>query len=108
MSQLRGTKALDSVPRCQSYFSTLMLVVVGLILLCFVSASAQSVDGPGDQSPPIDKATKAEIIDSLSATLNKIYVFPEVAKKMEKHMRGQLKKGAYDDLTTTADFTVRS
>jgi len=60
---------------------------------------------PGeDDSPTIDKKIKGEIIDSVSAALNAYYVFPDMAKKMEKFAREQLKDGAYDTLTTTATF----
>lgn len=83
------------------------ILVLVMTLLCLGSVSAQTVIGPRENVPSIDKATKAAIIDSVSATLNKIYVFPDVAKKMEKHMRKQLKSGAYEDLNTTADFTQK-
>lgn len=83
---------------------SLTFAVAVLALLCCVSVSAQA---PEQDSPTIDKKVRAEIIDSLSATLNRVYVFPEVADKMEKHMRKQLKDGAYKDLNKTADFTQK-
>ena len=53
----------------------------------------------------VDKAKQLEIIDSVCIDLNKIYVFPDVAKKMEKHVRDRYKKGAYKDFTTVLEFT---
>lgn len=87
------------------HIGRLALIMVGLIVSCFLSVSAQTVATPEQQAPSIDKKAKMEIIDSLSMALNEIYVFPEVAKKLEKHMRKQLKDGAYNDLNNTADFT---
>jgi hypothetical protein len=41
-----------------------------------------------------DEPTKLEIIDSVMKTIEDIYVFPDVARRMDKHIRGQLKRGA--------------
>ncbi len=79
------------------------LIALGLALLLFAAAPVTAQPGP-DDSPKIDKKIKGEIIDSVSAALNKYYVFPDMAKKMEKFARDQLKKGAYDTLNTTATF----
>jgi len=66
-------------------------------------ARAQS---PGQKPPDrvIDARMQAEIIDSVTKTLNEIYVFPDVAKKMEKHLRQQYKKKAYKDITSLDEF----
>ena len=59
---------------------------------------------PDDTGPAIDRTVKAEIIDSVTAALDRYYVFPDVAKKMGEHARRQLKKGAYDTLATVGTF----
>ncbi|UCC73430.1 MAG: S41 family peptidase [Gemmatimonadota bacterium] len=48
---------------------------------------------------------RAEIIDSVSAALNEIYVFPDVAEQMERQLRNRLSDGAYDDIGTVREFT---
>ena len=53
----------------------------------------------------IDAGMQAEIIDSVTRSLNEIYVFPDVAKKIEKHLRSQYKKKAYKDITSLVEFT---
>jgi len=55
-------------------------------------------------TPAIDEATKAAVIDSLSKALSDIYVFPDVAKKTEKTLKRNLKKGDYKDATTYDEF----
>ena len=41
-----------------------------------------------------------EIIDSVISGFNNYYIFPEMAVKIEKHVRDQLKNGKYDDANT--------
>jgi hypothetical protein len=81
-------------------FLTLLLIPAGLFP---VSARAQSAG----QEPPdkvVDARMQSEIIDSVTEALNEIYVFPDVAKKMEKHLRKQYKKKAYKDITSLDEY----
>jgi hypothetical protein len=57
------------------------------------------------EAKAIDAKIQGEIIDSISAALNEVYVFPEVAKKMEEHIRGKLKGKEYDKIKTLGEFT---
>jgi hypothetical protein len=52
----------------------------------------------------IDRAWKVAIIDSLCYQLNKSYVFPDVAEKLEKQLRKNLKK-KYKSITALDAFT---
>jgi len=54
--------------------------------------------------PPLDRAAQAAIIDSVAAGLNLEYVFADVAREMEKHVRGRLRSGAYDAHRTIPGF----
>ncbi len=91
--------------------------LLGLIACCLILVTAflmpnrpvwaQTVVDFQEPPPSIDSKVKAEIIDSVSAALNEIYVFPDVAAKMERHVRDQLRSGAYDDLNNTADFAQK-
>ena len=76
-------------------------VMATLSLVCAPIGSAQM--GP----PPdvaADAAMRAEIVDSVSAALNRTYVFPEVAEQMDESVRRQMADGAYDDLNTVREF----
>jgi len=78
----------------------LLLLPVGTFPTCAVAQS------PG-QNPPdrvIDARTQSEIIDSVTQALNEVYIFEDVAKKMEKHLRKQYKKKAYKDITSLTEF----
>ncbi len=75
--------------------------IVWLILaLWAAAASAQE----GTQEVPCDAAMRAEIIDSVSAALREVYVFPDVAEKMEQHLRQRLGQGIYDEVSTVSQF----
>ena len=69
----------------------LIASIVSLLLLALLS-----FNGFGQEKVPvIDSETQSAIIDSVSAALNDIYVFPDVAKNMEKLIRKNLKQGAF-------------
>jgi hypothetical protein len=76
------------------------IFIITLLLSLPLSISAQ-MDG---QDRIIDSKIQSEIIDSVTQALNEIYVFPDVAKKMEKHLRKQYKSKEYKDLTSLAEF----
>jgi hypothetical protein len=70
-------------------------------LFTFALAAALAIPAlaaPPPAPPAVNAQDRAAIIDDISAALNETYVFPETAKKMEEHMRSQLKSGAYDRL----------
>lgn len=84
-----------------------VLLVVGicsLSLLHTCAAGAQTRAGEG-REPAVDRAAQAAIIDSISVALNKTYVFPDVAQKIEKHLKKKLKKNEYASLNTLQAFT---
>lgn len=75
------------------------------VLLVAAPCSAQRRMAVGqDDSMPASTEFKAAAVDSVSWALNKTYVFEDVAKEMEKHIRRKLKKGDYDDLETVQEF----
>lgn len=52
----------------------------------------------------LDKTSKEKIINWISEKLNEIYVFPDVAKKMENHIRSKFKDSAYDSVSEIAEY----
>lgn len=73
-----------------------------IMVLFFLNIAFVAWAGP----PPgtLDEQSKTAVIDEVVKKLNEIYVFPEVAKKMEKHLKKQFKKGAYKAITEPAEF----
>jgi hypothetical protein len=47
---------------------------------------------------------KEKVIDWIGVKLDEIYVFPEVATKMQSHLENQLENGAYDAIDDVEDF----
>lgn len=80
-----------------------VMITAALALLLIAPMAFSQAAGPEDK--PVDAKTQAEIIDSISQALNEVYVFPDVAKKMEKYLRKQYKDKKYADLTSMQDFT---
>lgn len=67
--------------------------------------AAQAAAQP-PQPPAVDAAERQAILDGVVAALHATYVFPEVAVKMEEHVRARLAAGAYDRIDGLADFTA--
>jgi hypothetical protein len=57
--------------------------------------------------PAVDAKDRAAIFDDISAALNEVYVFPDVAKKMDEHVRRQLAGGSYDRLDSLDAYARR-
>ncbi len=52
----------------------------------------------------LNAALQREIIDSVSAALQEVYVFPDVAEEMENHLREKYQNNRYDDITSAREF----
>lgn len=85
----------------------LMCLTLGLVAAQLLSAQAsgQMIRRPGGAPEKIEDATKAAIIDSVARALNDVYVFPDVAEKMESTIRHNLRTKAYKDVETYQEFT---
>ncbi len=81
-----------------------LIATVFIFMLMPAMVLGQPTAATGDDSPKIDAKKQVEIIDSVSAALNEVYVFPDVAKKMEQYLRKRSKDKVYKDLTTTREF----
>ncbi|MDQ3712736.1 MAG: S41 family peptidase [Acidobacteriota bacterium] len=90
--------------KAQSLFYTIA-ATIGIFVFSNVIIVAQKTDAPPDMT--IDAATRAQVIESLSRNLNKSYVFPEVAKKMETDIRRRMKNKEYDTLASAREFAQK-
>jgi retinol-binding protein 3 len=77
------------------------------VALAAVGAAAPRGAAQPPEPPTIDGAGRQAILDGVVAALEETYVFPEVAAKMEEHVRARLAAGDYDGLTRLPDFTAR-
>jgi len=96
----------------QPHANVQALIILGSLLLALAlisptSADAQKVIVRGDEDKAIDSRMQAEIIDSVSQALNEIYVFPDVAREMEKCLRKQYKEKAYEDIGSLMEFAQK-
>ena len=62
--------------------------------------------GPREQQPDrtIDAVVRSQVIEAILQRLKDSYVFPEVAKQMEKSIRERMQKKEYDQITRAAAF----
>jgi len=61
---------------------------------------------PGSEfdDPPLDAAERSRVIDSATANLTKLYVYPDVAAKMNTYVQARAQHGDYDNITSGAVF----
>ncbi len=93
--------------RCSQRMAVVPALIAGLFVLLALQPVAVWGQKSASDEPPdrqIDAEFQAEVIDSVAIALSEIYVFPDVAKEMEKHLRKQFKKKAYRDMTSCREF----
>jgi len=81
------------------------LVALFTLLSLAPTGHAQE-SGPGEL-PAIDAATRAAIVDSVTAAIDSIYVLEEPAKRIVAGLRKNLADGKYDDITDPEEFAER-
>lgn len=81
--------------------NTFILIAVFLLLIPLSSPGQET----RAQQPPIDSKIQSAVIDSICLTLNDVYVFPDVAKNMEKLLRKNFKDGKYKNIVNLVEFT---
>ena len=90
-------------------FQVLLLGVLVFILASVTfswSKPLQENQGkPGSQESRLENSTKLAIIDWICLKMDEIYVFPDVAKKMEEHIQAKMKNGDYDKISNHRAFT---
>lgn len=76
---------------------TIIISLMGLIM-------AAKERGIADDAIKIDASIRTEIIDSVTAKVNEIYIFPDIAQNLETQLKDNLKKGSYDKFTELEPF----
>ncbi|HVF88866.1 MAG TPA: S41 family peptidase [Blastocatellia bacterium] len=68
------------------------------------AAAQASGRGAAAGDPALDARTREEVIDGAIRNLNDAYVFPDVAKQMEKALRDRAQNKEYDNVTSPRAF----
>jgi hypothetical protein len=79
----------------------LRLTIAALLCIAMPLLAQRGSDGP---DRPIDDAEKKTAIEGVLSQINKNYVFPDVAKKMDEAIRSRQKKNEYDSITSSREF----
>jgi hypothetical protein len=74
-------------------------LLAAAFLACTAALSAQA-------PPAVDAATRQQVIDGAIEHLQRGYIFEDVAAKMAAALRAHVKAGAYDAVTSGADFAA--
>ena len=80
-------------------------VRVGFLFAAVLAACTSGISA--QQTPPaIDAATRQQVLDGAIAHMERGYIFEDVAQKMAGAVRAHAKAGAYDAITSGADFAA--
>jgi hypothetical protein len=82
------------------------LILFYFLLIIPVKSMAQSAVNQNNPDP-VTKTEQQQVIDSISALLNRNYVFPDVAKKMSDLISSNLKNGSYASITDPVLFSEK-
>jgi hypothetical protein len=77
------------------------LLITTLALLAALPALGQMAPA---EFPDLDGTRRAAIVDSVTAALDTVYVFPDVATEMITDLRARLDRGDYDDVADPQEF----
>lgn len=75
------------------------VAVLTIVLTSTIQAQPQEIE-----DRLIDAAFQAEAIDSVMEAFREVYVFPEVARKVEDHIRARYQNGEYEGITSPRQF----
>ena len=75
-----------------------------IILTIFILLLADNSYAQNNETSPLNKKERTEVIKAISQQLNDNYVFPDVAKKMTAFIKKQQKKGHYKNMLDTQEF----
>ena len=91
--------------------SHVQILLLGVMIIILASAAfglngpiQESREGQNSQELKLESGTKSAIIDWICEKLEEIYVFPDVAKKMEEHLKNKLKNGDYERISDPRAF----
>ncbi len=88
----------------QHFIAAATLVLVTIVIGKVVIVAQQ---GPDTRDRDLDQASKAEVINAALENINRSYVFPDVAKQIEKNVRDRIAKGEYDKITSSMEFAKK-
>ncbi|OOQ60549.1 S41 family peptidase [Mucilaginibacter pedocola] len=80
--------------------------IFATLFLLAQAAAAFAQQAPVNKALQLTEKQKAETIDSIITTINNRYVFADVAKKIETHLRKQQSKKAYTKITDGNQFAA--
>ena len=87
---------------------TLLRLVLAAVLLAPTAPANAQFGPPEEQADSVlDDAARKEAITGTLRLLNDLYVFPDVAREMERAIRAREEQGEYEGLTSAKEFAAR-
>lgn len=75
-----------------------------ILLLALLAALPAAAQPGATPMPALDAARRAAIVDSVTAAIDTVYVFPDVARAMVTDVRSRLADGRYDTIVRPEEF----
>src|SRR5437867_1456364 len=97
--------AFGDSPMSRASTSLRLLAGAAALALLLAIPTLSRASDPAPTPPVLDARLRATLIDSLCANLMRNYVEADTARMIADFVRGRLKAGAYDTMTSTAHFS---
>jgi len=75
-----------------------------LLHLLALTFAASTVAQAQESAQTLTAEHRAAVVDSIAGLLEKLYVFPDVATRMNADLRGRIARGEFDTVSTQASF----
>lgn len=75
-----------------------------LVSVLVLTLAATSIASAQEATPTLTAERRAVVLDSIAALLDRLYVFPDVASKMNADLRARAARGEFDSITTQVSF----
>ena len=81
-----------------------MIALFAAIGITFAKPAIPQQGQPQPQDMKIDSAVRTQVIEGILRRLKDLYVFPDVAKKIEEAIRERVKQGEYDKIESAKEL----
>lgn len=75
-----------------------------VVVLALLGTSSVSSATPDLTRAQLSRADRAAVVDSIAITLNHMYVFPDVARRIDVDLHERLQRGEFEDAADPATF----
>jgi hypothetical protein len=83
------------------------MILRPVLIAALLGISAVSAATPHHGGTQLSRAERAVVVDSIATTLNHMYVFPDIANRIDVDLHDRLQRGEFEDASDASIFAQR-